>query len=86
MFPDLADTLQALTGIGYGEIVLVVIFTFILLMLFHFSVAHSRTRHQLAQVARELALAEERLRRLEASSASPSKASPRTAHDQRPGP
>ena len=38
---------------------------FILLMLFHFSVALSLTQHKLAQIARELALAEERLRRLE---------------------
>lgn len=65
LFPDLARGVEALTGIGYGVAVLVVIFAFILLMLFHFSVALSLTQHKLAQVARELALAEERLRRVE---------------------
>ena len=65
LFPDLAHGVSAVTGMSYGVAVLVVVFTFILLMLFHFSVALSLTQHKLAQIARELALAEERLRRLE---------------------
>ena len=65
LFPDLAHAVSALTGIRYGVAVLVVVFTFILLMLFHFSVALSLMQHKLAQIARELALAEERVRRLE---------------------
>ncbi len=65
LFPDLADAVELLTGISYGVAVLVVVFTFILLMLFHFSVALSLTQYKLAQVARELALTEERLRQLE---------------------
>ncbi|HAL91493.1 MAG TPA: hypothetical protein DCM68_00505 [Verrucomicrobia bacterium] len=65
LFPDLAHAVEAVTGISYGVAVLVVIFAFILLMLFHFSVALSLTQHKLAQIARELALAEERLRNVE---------------------
>ncbi|MCF7837809.1 MAG: DUF2304 domain-containing protein [Candidatus Marinimicrobia bacterium] len=65
LLPDLARALVATTGLSYGVIVLVIIFTFLLLMLFHFSVALSRTQFKLAQLTRELALAEERLRRLE---------------------
>jgi hypothetical protein len=65
LFPDIAHFVSAVTGMSYGVSVLVAIFTFILLMLFHFSVALSLTQHKLAQIARELALAEERLRRVE---------------------
>ena len=65
LFPDLATAIESLTGISYGMAVLVVIFVFILLMLFHFSVALSLAQYKLAQVARELALAEERLRQVE---------------------
>lgn len=64
-FPELTQAIEAGTGLSYGVAVLVVIFAFILLMLFHFSVALSLAQHKLAQVARELALAEERLRRAE---------------------
>ncbi len=73
LFPDLAKAVESMTGISYGVAVLVVIFAFILLMLFHFSVALSLTQHKLAQVARELALAEERLRRVEQSGGSEGK-------------
>jgi hypothetical protein len=65
LFPDLAHFVSAVTGMSYGVSVLVVVFTFILLMLFHFSVALSLMQRKLAQIARELALAEERLRRVE---------------------
>lgn len=71
LFPDVAYAVEALTGVGYGVAVLVVVFTFILLMLFHFSVALSLTQHKLGQIARELALAEERLRKLEAPRRNP---------------
>ena len=72
LFP-MAHAVESMTGISYGVAVLVVIFAFILLMLFHFSVALSLTQHKLAQVARELALAEERLRRVEQSGGSEGK-------------
>jgi hypothetical protein len=71
LVPEFAQGIEAVTGIGYGVAVLVVVFVFTLLMLFHFSVALSRTQHQLAQVARELALAEERLRRVERGEGKP---------------
>ncbi|HMO99327.1 MAG TPA: DUF2304 domain-containing protein [Kiritimatiellia bacterium] len=64
LFPDLSHLISRLTGMSYGAVVMVILFTFILLMLFHFSVALSRTQQKLAGVARELALVEERLRRL----------------------
>lgn len=65
LYPDLARIVARITGISYTLSVLVVIFTFVLLMLFHLSVALSVTQYKLSQVARELALTEERLRRIE---------------------
>jgi hypothetical protein len=67
LYPDLARLVAAVTGMNYTVSVLVVVFAFILLMLFHVSVALSVTQFKLGQIARELALAEERLRRLEKS-------------------
>ena len=65
LYPDLARFVAAVTGMNYTVSVLVVVFAFMLLMLFHLSVALSVTQHKLGQIARELALAEERLRRVE---------------------
>ena len=67
LYPDLARLVAAVTGMNYTVSVLVVVFAFILLMLFHVSVALSVTQFKLGQIARELALTEERLRRLEKS-------------------
>ncbi len=68
---DLAAIIARLTGMSYGATVMVCLFTFIMFMLFHISVALSRLQTQFAQVARELALAEERLRRLQDASPPP---------------
>lgn len=65
LYPGLAHIIAAVTGMNYVVSVMVIVFAFMLLMLFHFSVALSRTQFKLAQIARELALAEERLRRME---------------------
>lgn len=64
-FPDIAHAVSAATGISYGATVMVVVFAFVLLMLFHVSVALSKLQYKLSQVARELALTEERIRRME---------------------
>jgi len=69
MFPDLADIVSRLTGMSYGMGAVVVFFSFVLFMLFHVSVTLSRLQAQLAQVARELALCEERLRQSEKAAA-----------------
>lgn len=60
-----------LTGMGYGAIVGVVLFAFILFLLFHLSVALSHLREQLARLAQELARVEEKLRRLHPDSDEP---------------
>jgi hypothetical protein len=67
LYPDLARLVAAVTGMDYTVSVLVVVFAFILLMLFQVSVALSVTQFKLGQIARELALNEERLRSLEKS-------------------
>lgn len=65
LFGDLAVAVTRLTGMGFADTVLVVLFAFVVLMLFSLSVALSLLQHKLAQVAREAARIEERLRRLE---------------------
>lgn len=65
VFADLAPWVEAATGMNYVATVVVMTVAFLLLMLFHFSVALSRLQHKLAQVARALALTEERLRQIE---------------------
>ncbi len=68
MVPELASVVADLTGMQYGVSLMVLLFSFVLFTLFHVSVALSRLQTQLAQTARMLALAEERLRRLESAS------------------
>ncbi len=71
MFPDLAIFVSYVTGMHYGMSVMVLIFSFLLFLLFHISVALSRLQEQLSQTARRAALAEDRLQRLEKEKADP---------------
>lgn len=65
VFKDAASLVSRVTGMSYGATVMVILFSFVMLMLFHFSMALSRLQNKLSQIAREAALAEERLRQLE---------------------
>lgn len=65
LFEDIAMVVTRLTGMSYMATIMVVMFVFVMLMLFYLSVALSGLQVKLFQVARELALAEERLRRAE---------------------
>ncbi len=65
MFPDLAVLVSHVTGMHYGMSVMVLLFSFLLFLLFHVSIALSRIQQQLGQTVRKAALVEERLRRLE---------------------
>jgi len=69
----LAAFVSRITGMSYGATVMVVLFAFVVFLLFYMSVALSRSQERLAQVVRELALAEERLRRIEAACVSDTK-------------
>lgn len=62
---ELALVIPRLTGISVTATAFLVVFTFGLLLLFYLSVALSSLQVKLFQIARELALVEERLRRLE---------------------
>ena len=68
LFEDAASLVARVTGMSYGATVMVILFSFVMLMLFHFSVALSKLQNKLSQVARETALAEERLRQVEGQS------------------
>lgn len=70
VYVDLANWISRITGMSYGATVMVVLFTFIMFMLFHISIALSKSQSQLAQIARELALVESRLRQKEKSETS----------------
>ena len=65
LFGDAASLVSRVTGMSYGATVMVILFSFVMLMLFHFSVALSKLQNKLSQIAREAALAEERLRQVE---------------------
>jgi hypothetical protein len=62
---DIAALVARVTGMSYGATVMVILFSFVMLMLFHFSVALSKLQNKLSRVVREAALAEERLRQVE---------------------
>ncbi len=64
MFEGLATIIPRLTGISFFATVLLILFGFVLLLLFYVSVSLSMLQRRLAQIARELALVEERLRRV----------------------
>jgi len=63
--PLLAVWGPRLTGMSYGAIVMVVLFTFIVFMLFHVSVTITRLQAKVAELSRSVALVEERVRQLE---------------------
>lgn len=65
IFGDIEVWVARVTGMSYGASVMVILFSFVMLMLFHFSVALSKLQNKLSQVARDAALAEERLRQVE---------------------
>lgn len=65
LFPDLTDGISRVTGMSYNVSVMVVLFSFILFMLFHFSVALSCQHEMIGRVVQEIALLEERVRRVE---------------------
>jgi len=65
LFPDLTDWVARLTGMSYALSLMVVLFSFVLFMLFHISISLSCQQDMIARSVRELALLEERLRRLE---------------------
>lgn len=65
LFEGVGLAITRATGLRYDMTVVVVLFAFVVLMLFSFSAALSAVQDKLSQVARELALAEERLRRVE---------------------
>ncbi len=64
VFEELATIIPRLTGISFFATVLLILFGFVMLLLFYVSVALSMLQRKLAQIARELALVEERLRRV----------------------
>lgn len=68
LFEELALVIPRLTGISLAATVMLVLFAFVILLLFYVSVALSALQLKLFQIARELALAEERIRRLESPS------------------
>ena len=59
--------MSRVTGMSYGATVMVVLFSFTMFMLFHISLALSRLQARQSQVARQVALTAERLRRVEES-------------------
>lgn len=63
VFEELATIIPRLTGISFFATVLLILFGFVLLLLFYVSVALSTLQRKLFQIARELALLEERVRR-----------------------
>jgi hypothetical protein len=70
LFDDLAMLIPRLTGLSLAATVMVIVFAFVMLLLFYLSVALSTLQIKVFQIARELALAEERVRRLEGDATS----------------
>lgn len=64
--PLLSRWVERLTGMSYGAVASVTVFAFVLLLLFHLCVALSGAQDRIAALSRELALLDERLRRLTA--------------------
>lgn len=65
VFEELATIIPRLTGISLFATILLILFGFVMLLLFYVSVALSTLQKKMFQIARELALVEERLRRVE---------------------
>jgi len=66
--------LQRITGMQYVTAIVIVIFAFLLLVSFHFSIMLSRSRDDAARLARRLALLEQRLIAVERPDPPPPKA------------
>lgn len=66
--PDLIATLVAISGMHYISTIVVLVFTFLILLAFHVSLALSRTDDDRRRTAQTIALLEERIRQLEKSS------------------
>ena len=65
VWSDVAIVVSRLTGMSYTASVMVVIFSFFIFVLFHLCVTLSSQQDRHAKLVRELALVEERLRRVE---------------------
>lgn len=65
LFQELSMVIPRFTGISFGATIVLILFAFVMLLLFHLSVALSVLQMKVFQLTREVALAEERLRRLE---------------------
>jgi len=65
LFEEVALIVPRITGMSFVATVILILFAFVMLLLFYLSVALSSLQLKLFQLARELALTEERLRYLE---------------------
>ena len=68
--------LQRVTGMQYVTAIVIVIFAFLLLVSFHFSIMLSRSRDDAARLARRLALLEQRLIEVERATRPPPSEAP----------
>jgi hypothetical protein len=73
-FPKTMDIIGAVLGTDYTTSILAVLFIFMTLVLFHFSLALSRGDHRESRLAQRCALLEERLERLERKVSDPAAA------------
>ncbi|HNR93378.1 MAG TPA: DUF2304 domain-containing protein [Kiritimatiellia bacterium] len=64
-FPSVVNLLRLLMGMNYTAAVVSVAFTFLTLVLFHFSISMSISQAKQARIAQKLALLETRVRELE---------------------
>lgn len=75
LLPHAMDLLRALMGMTYGSAIMAIMFTFLILVTFHFSTSLSSTLSKQARIAQRLAILEAKLRELEEGAAKP-------AHDK----
>lgn len=85
IWADMAVVVSRLTGMSYTASVMVVIFSFFIFVLFHLCVALSSQQDRHARLVRELALVEERLRRVEARERAGYRGLPPADHHETPG-
>jgi hypothetical protein len=84
LFPDLIIAYLQISGMHYTSAIMMLIFVFLLMITFHFSLALSRSEEDRRRIAQETALLEERLRALEkklAAQAESGKANPHSKPD-----
>lgn len=65
LFPDVIIAYIQVSGMHYMSAIMMLIFVFLLMITFHFSLALSRAEEDRRRLAQETALLEERLRRIE---------------------